>query len=209
MYIAIEGTKGTGKSTLLKQLEFALKCDGVIFETFRPTQAMPENMWWEKAFCQYAEDDQYIDALYTARANYHASRTNFDAPLVLGDRSILTSFITRWPKNTAEIQPFIKKIQAQEYAVPIPDLVLYLDQPLEVTLQRLATRQRNYGLADEQFERLRLAKSAYKQFFQSKDELGFEKMKFQIFDAQLSDDDLFAQVYDVFAEFLVKETIFQ
>ncbi|MFW1644922.1 deoxynucleoside kinase [Acinetobacter guillouiae] len=195
MYIAIEGIKGTGKSTLFQQLEVALRCDGVLFETFNPTKPMPTDLWWEKAYAQYSEVDQFIEELYCARANHHAKKTDFNAPLVLGDRSILTSFVTRWPQDCSALSKYIKHIQIQEYEVPVPDLVIYLDAPIEVTLQRLANRQRNYGLHDEQIERLIQAKQSYETFFRLKSELGFENMKYQSFDAGQNSASLFAQVY--------------
>lgn len=96
MYIAIEGTKGTGKSTLLENLEHKLQQEGIDFQMFAPTKAMPKDTWWEKAYADHCQDDVYLDSLYTARANYHASKIDFNASLVLGDRSMLTSFVTRW-----------------------------------------------------------------------------------------------------------------
>lgn len=209
MYIALEGTKGTGKSTLFQQLEFALKCDGVEFQTFSPTKPMPVDIWWEQAYAQHVDNDAYIDALYTARANHHAQLADFNAPLVLGDRSILTSFVTRWPSDSSKIKSYIQQVRSMEYAVPIPDLVIYLDLPIDITLDRLAHRQRNYGLFDEQISRLIDTKLAYETFFKLKNELGFSELKYQYFDAQQNSDELFTQVYDVFKKFLESRSIFQ
>ena len=209
MYIALEGTKGTGKSTLFQQLEFALKCDGVEFQTFSPTKPMPVDIWWEQAYAQHVDNDAYIDALYTARANHHAQLADFNAPLVLGDRSILTSFVTRWPSDSSKIESYIQQVRRMEYAVPIPDLVIYLDLPIDITLDRLAHRQRNYGLFDEQISRLIDTKLAYETFFKLKNELGFSELKYQYFDAQQNSDELFTQVYDVFKKFLESRSIFQ
>lgn len=209
MYIALEGTKGTGKSTLFQQLEFALKCDGVEFQTFSPTKPMPVDIWWEQAYAQHVDNDAYIDALYTARANHHAQLADFNAPLVLGDRSILTSFVTRWPSDSSKIESYIQQVRSMEYAVPIPDLVIYLDLPIDITLDRLAHRQRNYGLFDEQISRLIDTKLAYETFFKLKNELGFNELKYQYFDAQQNSDELFTQVYDVFKKFLESRSIFQ
>lgn len=209
MYIALEGTKGTGKSTLFQQLESALKCDGVEFQTFSPTKPMPIDIWWEQAYAQHADNDAYVDALYTARANHHAQLADFNAPLILGDRSILTSFVTRWPNDPSKIESYIKQVRSMEYAVPIPDLVIYLDLPVDVTLNRLAQRQRNYGLFDEQIERLIDTKLAYEAFFKLKNELGFNELKFQYFDAQQNSDELFTQVYAVFKKLMENKYIFQ
>ena len=209
MYIALEGTKGTGKSTIFSQLEIALQYDGIQFATFSPTKPMPTDLWWEKAYAQYSEVDQFIEELYHARANHHAKKISFDEPLVLGDRSILTSFVTRWPQESQKLHEYIQHIRAQEYAVPVPDMVIYLDLPIEVTLQRLANRERNYGLRDEQIERLIQAKMAYEEFFKFKNELGFTALKYQYVDANQNETELFSQVYNLVKNELEKSMNFQ
>ena len=209
MYIALEGTKGTGKSTIFSQLEIALQYDGIQFATFSPTKPMPTDLWWEKAYAQYSEVDQFIEELYHARANHHAKKISFDEPLVLGDRSILTSFVTRWPQESQKLHEYIQHTRAQEYAVPVPDMVIYLDLPIEVTLQRLANRERNYGLRDEQIERLIQAKMAYEEFFKFKNELGFTALKYQYVDANQKETELFSQVYNLVKNELEKSMNFQ
>ncbi|WP_333640476.1 AAA family ATPase [Acinetobacter johnsonii] len=209
MYIALEGTKGTGKSTIFSQLEIALQYDGIQFATFSPTKPMPTDLWWEKAYAQYSEVDQFIEELYHARANHHAKKISFDEPLVLGDRSILTSFVTRWPQESQKLNEYIQHTRAQEYAVPVPDMVIYLDLPIEVTLQRLANRERNYGLRDEQIERLIQAKMAYEEFFKFKNELGFTALKYQYVDANQNETELFSQVYNLVKNELEKSMNFQ
>ena len=103
----------------------------------------------------------------------------------------------------------IKNIRAQEYAVPIPDIVIYLDLPLEVTLQRLANRERNYGLRDEQIENLIKAKNAYEEFFKLKNELGFSEMRYQIFDANQNETELCSKIHNLVKIELEKSIIFQ
>ena len=209
MYIALEGTKGTGKSTIFSQLEIALQYDGIQFVTFSPTKPMPTDLWWEKAYAQYSEVDQFIEELYHARANHHAKKISFDEPLVLGDRSILTSFVTRWPQESQKLHEYIQHTRAQEYAVPVPDMVIYLDLPIEVTLQRLANRERNYGLRDEQIENLIQAKMAYEEFFKFKNELGFTALKYQYVDATQNETELFSQIYNLVKNELEKSVNFQ
>lgn len=209
MYIALEGTKGTGKSTIFSQLEIALQYDGIEFATFSPTKPMSTDLWWEKAYAQYSEVDQFIEELYHARSNHHAKKISFDEPLVLGDRSILTSFVTRWPQESQKLHEYIQHIRAQEYAVPVPDLVIYLDLPIEVTLQRLANRERSYGLYDEQIENLIKAKNAYEEFFKLKNELGFSEMRYQIFDANQNEEELFSKIHNLVKIELEKSMNFQ
>lgn len=210
MYIAIEGTKGTGKSTLLEALNVKLKNNGIDFQCFAPTKPMPQNSWWEKAYRDFSQDDVYLDSLYTARANYHASNTDFRSGLVLGDRSILTSCVTRWPHDDLNrLVPYLTQIRQKEFLVPLPDLVLYLDLPLEVTLARLAKRERHYGLLDEKAERLQQAQQAYNTLLQYKDQLGFADMQYQLIDANQKAEDLLENVYALVVKYLEKCELFQ
>jgi len=210
MYIAIEGTKGTGKSTLLENLKRKLQQDGIDFQMFAPTKAMPKEIWWEKAYSDYCQDDIFLDSLYTARANYHASQIDFDESLVLGDRSILTSYVTRWPHDDLKsLLPYLDQIRQKEFLVPLPDLVLYLDLPLEVTLTRLEQRKRHYGIYDEQVDRLLQAKNAYEFLLQNKNQLGFSHMQYQWVDASQKPQDLLENVYALVVEYLEKCELFQ
>lgn len=205
MYIAIEGTKGTGKSTLLENLEHKLQQEGIDFQMFAPAKAMPKDTWWEKAYADHCQDDVYLDSLYTARANYHASKIDFNASLVLGDRSMLTSFVTRWPHDDLNrLVPYLNQIRQKEFLVPLPDLVFYLDLPLEVTLARLAQRERHYGLLDEKVERLQQAQQAYNTLLQYKDQLGFANMQYQLINANQHPEDVLENVYALVLKHLEK-----
>ena len=210
MYIAIEGTKGTGKSTLLENLKRKLQQDGIDFQMFAPTKAMPKEIWWEKAYSDYCQDDVFLDSLYTARANYHASQIDFDGSLVLGDRSILTSYVTRWPHDDLKcLLPYLDQIRQKEFLVPLPDLVLYLDLPLDITLSRLAQRGRNYGLHDEQEEQLMRAKEAYTTLLSYKNELGMADLQYQWVDAKQKPEDLLENVYALVVKQLEKCDLYQ
>jgi thymidylate kinase len=176
-------------------LEIALQYDGIQFATFSPTKPMPTDLWWEKAYAQYSEVDQFIEELYHARANHHAKKISFDEPLVLGDRSILTSFVTRWPQKS-KLHEYIQHT-GSGICSSCSRYVIYLDLPIEVTLQRLANRERNYGLRDEQIERLIQAKMAYRRVFKFKNELGFTALKYQYVDANQNETELFSQVYNL------------
>ena len=210
MYIAIEGTKGTGKSTLIENLKRKLQQDGIDFQMFAPTKAMPKEIWWEKAYSDYCQDDVFLDSLYTARANYHASNIDFNASLVLGDRSMLTSFVTRWPHDDLNrLVPYLNQIRQKEFLVPLPDLVLYLDLPLDITLSRLAQRGRNYGLHDEQEEQLMRAKEAYTTLLSYKNELGMADLQYEWVDANQKPEDLLENVYALVVKQLEKCDLFQ
>jgi thymidylate kinase len=210
MYIAIEGTKGTGKSTLLENLKVKLQQDGIDFQMFAPTKAMPKEIWWEKAHSDYGQDDIFLDSLYTARANYHAAQIDFDQSLILGDRSMLTSYVTRWPHDDMDqLVPYLNRIRQKEFLVPLPDLVIYLDLPIDITLSRLSQRERAYGLHDEQAERLLQAKQAYTTLLTYKNELGMSALQYQLVDANQKPEELLKNVYALVVKQLEKCELFQ
>lgn len=157
MYIVLEGIKGAGKSTALIALTELLQQEGFEFETFNPTRAMPATTWWERAYPKWSHDDQFLSDLYTARANYHASRTDFSKSLILGDRSIITSLVTRWPKEHTQYEAYVTAVRQQEYAVPLPDVVAYLAVDIDVAKRRIYQRKRSYGQQDETLIRLHQA----------------------------------------------------
>lgn len=194
MYIAIEGIKGSGKSTLLAQLQQQLNQEGIQFVTFNPTRPMPESMWWEQVYPTWQYDDQFVAALYTARANYHAQHTDFNQPLVLGDRSIFTSLTTRWHLHSDKAK-FMQQVFQQEYAVPLPDVMIYLNISVEQARQRIQHRQRDYGQQDETLLRLQQVQDAYAQLFKHQTQFGLEHIDVQHFDADQNPEQLFYDVY--------------
>lgn len=178
MYIALEGVKGVGKSTVLSHLRGWLELAGVDYQMLCPTRPMPSDVWWERAYPYHQHDDDFRQALYAARSNYHASRVDFDRGLVLGDRSIITSLVTRWEQTQhMSAEDYVKHVRQMEYQIALPDHVLLLDAPDSVLLPRLAARHRSYGQYDEQVERLQAARSAYHQIEHQAEQLGLERIR--------------------------------
>ena len=163
MYIVLEGIKGSGKSTQFAWLQQWLQQHHPEVPLLCPTQSMHPDSWWEQAAAVYVHDDDFVSALYTARANHHASQIDWQQPLVVGERSILTSWVTRLPDSEADRQAYLNQVLRQEYHSRVPDLVIYLDvgPQFERLQQRLHNRQRHYGLADETLCRLRHAAAGY------------------------------------------------
>ena len=197
MYIVIEGLKGVGKSTLLDALCLRLKQENVRFSLVTPTRPLPRFClaeWFAKHCRLLMRSDFFRCYLYRYRSNQHARQADWTQPLVLGDRSILTSLVTRWPKdNQAQ---YIKKTKAQECEIPWPDEVIYLQMPLEPLLLRLKQRQRDYGKQDECVERLSLAFEAYQDLQEQGECLGVPSdLEWLVVDANQSPEQVLEAVY--------------
>ena len=156
MYIAIEGIKGTGKSTLLKTLTPYLKtyCDSKqqCLAILQPTKPIPHGSYLQHSFAQPQNNDTYIRALYAERSNYHAACTDWNSDLIISDRSILTSLAVRWHdaiQDNLSPSEHYQKVRRQEYLIAIPDIVIQLDTPNAILLERYAQRNRQYGQSEE------------------------------------------------------------
>lgn len=77
MYIAIEGLKGTGKSTLLEALIphiGSLCCsEQQRLAVLYPTKPMPQHHYLEQQVAQKQHDDVYLQQLYAARSYWHGN----------------------------------------------------------------------------------------------------------------------------------------
>ena len=165
MYIAIEGLKGTGKSTLVDNLQSWLQAKGIDYDLLCPTRPMPEDHWLEQKakLPQFTHHDEFHELLYTARSHYHAQRADFNKSLVLGDRSIFTSLATRWHRTeTVGMANYVADVRSKERHLHLPEHVIMLRLPIEMLMQRLQARDtRNYGRQDECMARLLETEQAY------------------------------------------------
>ena len=200
MYIVIEGLKGVGKSTLLDALCLRLKEENVRFSLVTPTRPLPRFClaeWLAKHCRLLMRYDVFRRYLYRYRSNQHARQADWNQPLILGDRSILTSLVTRWPTdNPAQQAQYIHQTKAQEHEIPWPDEVIYLQMPLEPLLLRLQHRQRDYGKQDECVERLSWAFEAYQDLQHKGEPLGIPSgLEWSLVDASQSPEQVLEEVY--------------
>jgi thymidylate kinase len=161
LYIAIEGIKGCGKSTAHDLAHIELKGRGMQVVSFKPTAARRgciidtlfnrTGSYWPDALRKH---------LYACRSK-RATQLLTPTSTVLGERSIFTSYVTRWDySNPAE---GIAKAQRSEPHLPVPDHVIYLDVPVNTAIERIsARRRRGYGALDETEARLYEADRLYK-----------------------------------------------
>ena len=174
-YIVIEGVKGVGKGTVLNLVRQALEKCGIRALALNPTQALASGHYWEQIdqALPLRHLDWWKERLYAARSQVHSHRVYEDleqynqaqqkVDVILGDRSILTSLVTRWPQEDSldHVVSAYKRVRELESSIPLPDQVIYLDADLDTINERLHGRDRSYGLEDETQARISEAMQAY------------------------------------------------
>ncbi len=127
--------------------------------------------------------------------------TDFTKPLVLGDRSIITSYATRLYKWNS-IGTCINLVDKLEPALPAPDHVIYLNTDSKTLMQRLKGRiERNYGKEDETPERILQVKKAYEAIRHFPIER-LKKCKWHLIDGNSTEEKLFEQAVEVITNLL-------
>lgn len=166
MYICLEGLKGCGKSSLLTAAQQLLTLRQIEYALVEPTRPMPaESSWPERLSMQLPclrRLDAWNEWLYAHRARYAAATACWQQPLVLGDRSVVTSYATRWRKWGSPHE-CIRRVDRLEARVPAPDHVVLLDVEPELAWERARTRGRQFGQLDETLPRLCAARAAYQE----------------------------------------------
>ena len=209
-YIAIEGVKGVGKGTVLKEVKQALKRLGIHALELNPTQALASDHHWEQLdqALPLRQFDWWKEGLYAARSQLHSdgvyqelkllNQQSSQVDLILGDRSIFTSLVTRWPKHSSasEIMRAYRRVRSLESLIPLPNQVIYLETDLTTLSQRLQGRERAYGLEDETQARLMEAMQAYQELASLKVD-PFEQVNWLTLDASQALEVTVQQVLDV------------
>lgn len=166
MYIAIEGIKGSGKSLLINSLSKVMREQEVPYTIVAPTKkahpADPLELL-TRMMPRLNKVDRWNEYLYARRSAVAARTANLEGRIRLGDRSIVTSYATRW-KKWGDPQICIDRVNRMEPYIPAPDAVLYLTVAPETAASRIAGRERrNYGLYDETLPRLQEMDAHYRE----------------------------------------------
>lgn len=165
LYVAFEGVKGCGKSTVIRGVREALSARGLAVNEVGPTHAAP--CWSPLELLARVpamrRQDAFEERLYRARARFHGRRLQrVRGGVVLGDRSILTPVVTRWHR-AEEVGPnaWIERCIRGAPELRPPDAVLWLDLPPAVAALRCRSRGRTYGQHDEQLAALTRTREVY------------------------------------------------
>ncbi|MBD5469457.1 MAG: deoxynucleoside kinase [Lachnospiraceae bacterium] len=170
LYICFEGLDGAGKSTVYKRVMDILEQQGYRVQGICPTQTTCyceskvacQCHSLEKLFNRYPKLHQYRFLrlfLYAYRSNYAAKHIDQSSDLILGDRSLITSYVCRWHHCNMYNRLLVFIVNRLEYKIPAPDYVIYLKVPQKVLHERLVNRG-NIDI-DETEDRSRAMEFAY------------------------------------------------
>ena len=146
LYICLEGLDGTGKSTAFSYISDRLNELGIHYATIAPTKAGDANALIERIFKRYPilDHSRFLRQFkFAARSNLAARNVDWQKKLILGDRSIITSYIAHFGKNPIANKLITVVINFMEREIYAPDYVIYLYVNDEAILRsRLNIRDR-------------------------------------------------------------------
>ncbi len=161
-YIVIEGIDGTGKTELAARLVPPLLSRGHSISSFRE----PTDKFLRGEFARLSKVDSFAAALcFTvdrAMLRPGIERALDMGDIIIQDRSFYSTLAYQYPGLSPEAWREVERI---EHALAIePDLVLYLDTPVEVAIKRVEARGQRDAFEDEPY--LSKVKRKFDQMFQ-------------------------------------------
>jgi len=161
-YIVVEGIDGTGKTELASRLVPPLLGRGHSISSFRE----PTDKFLRSEFARLSKVDSFAAALcFTvdrALMRPLIERALDMGDLVIQDRSFYSTLAYQYPGLTPEAWREIDRIE-REVALE-PDLILYLDAPVEVAMKRIEGKSERNAFEDEPY--LLKVKRKFEQMFQ-------------------------------------------
>ena len=151
VYICLEGLKGAGKTTVFNLLVKKLEQNNVDFTTVAPTKMSKASNFFERQLMEnpHLKENRFFRIfLYAQRSNYAAQQAQWDKQLILGERSLMTSYATKWERSKLKTWWNLKVINLLENKIKAPDYVIYIEVPHEVLRLRIETRDKERDLDD-------------------------------------------------------------
>lgn len=161
-YVVIEGIDGTGKTELAARLVPPLLRRGHSVSSFRS----PTDKFLRNEYARLLKTDPFAAALCFT-VDRAILRPDVDAAIlqgdvVLQDRSYYSSLAYLSPAVPVDR---LREFERIEQALSMdPDLVLYLDVPIDVAIRRMAESGQTDAIEDEPY--LQRVKVKYEQMFQ-------------------------------------------
>jgi thymidylate kinase len=162
MYLAIEGIKGSGKSTIIGEI---LGEDSLSeFSSYRITSSMGSRHPMEIAHEKnplLKNNDEFVEKLFIQRAYWHMPMSK--KKMVIGDRSVLTSYVSRWSK-WGDPYYTMKKVEKQYKHIMKPDVLIWLESRSERASRNIEGRTpKDIRKIDESIDRLMTDRAIYEE----------------------------------------------
>ena len=161
-YVVIEGIDGTGKTELTTRLVPPLLGRGHSISSFRE----PSDKFLREQAAKLAMTDSFASALYftvdRSLLRPEVERALESGDVVIQDRSFYSTLAYQYPGLSEEAWRQLERI---ERALGIePDLILYLDAPVDMAMKRAESRGELDPFEDEPY--LNKVRRKFEQMFQ-------------------------------------------
>lgn len=187
-YVCLEGLIGVGKTTLHDRLSAYLREENFPFVSACPTkQQNPANLL-ERGFAlrfPLRRWEIYRRLVYASRSRDVARITDWSAPFILGDRSVVTSY-AEWAVWLRRLPWWlaIAAVDRFESTIPGPTDIVYLDAPVELSLDRLGKRPPCAGGREETRDRLFRTRDAYRRLRDGRSARRLRNTQWHVVDAR-------------------------
>lgn len=161
LYIAVEGPIGVGKTTLVSRLAEALGAR-VVLEAFEENPFLPK--FYEDRD-RYAFQTQLFFLMSRFKQQQELVQPDLFAPNILSDYHLLKDRIfAQLTLADDELALYERVYRSLESQILKPDVLIYLSAPLDVLLERIARRARDFE-KDFDPDYLQALARAYQRFF--------------------------------------------
>ena len=158
--IVLEGTDGSGKSTQFRLLTEHLAAQGtkftkLVFPQYDEPSSALVRMYLSGEFGGSPADvNAYAASTFYAVDRYASFRKVWGAAyaageLIVSDRYTTSNAVHQTckepPERQREFLQWLYDLEFRKMGLPVPDLVLYLDMPLELTEQLMRAREEKTG----------------------------------------------------------------
>ncbi|MCE7062361.1 hypothetical protein [Dyadobacter sp. CY343] len=197
-YIVLEGLDGTGKTTLFNNLVTLFKENGIPLQTLCPTRIVNPESLAEKIYrsnIRFKKNTISRMLIFAYRSYLSSNRISWGSSLILGDRSIIVSYIKNWRKWLHSRFLTVLLVNTIEPFIRAPDVVLLLSAPDDVIMHRIS--QKEIIEIDESLESLLAMKSAYNELRNTYKIPRLKKTIWIDIDSNKSSEALASEVYDM------------